>query len=210
MGLPMGFQFSITAIGSMVMQSVNNGLGSVYVSGFTAALKIKQFTICPFDAIASAVSVYCGQNLGAGRLDRIRQGVREGMVIVIAYGISVGLVLVFTGRTLSMLFVGREADAVLDAAARYLKCLGLFYWSLGILNVARLSIQGLGYAGRAVFAGVMEMAARSAVSLGLVNALGFTAVCFADQTAWMSACVYLVPMYFLCMKQTAKKLGRNR
>ncbi|MCI8505144.1 MAG: MATE family efflux transporter [Lachnospiraceae bacterium] len=210
MGLPMGFQFSITAIGSMVMQSVNNSLGSVYVSGFTAALKIKQFTICPFDAMASAVSVYCGQNLGAGRLDRIRQGVREGMILVITYGVSVGLALVFTGRTLSMLFVGQEAEAVLDAAARYLKCLGLFYWSLGVLNVARLSIQGLGYAGRAVFAGVMEMAARSAVSLGLVGTLGFTAVCFADQTAWMSACLYLVPMYFLCMKQTARKLGKNR
>ncbi len=127
MGLPMGFQFSITAIGSMVMQSANNGLGSVYVSGFTAALKIKQFAMCPFDAIASSVSVFCGQNLGAGRLERIRQGVREGIVIAVSYGILAGLVLIFGGRILSMMFVSGEASKVLDAAAKYLRYQGYFF-----------------------------------------------------------------------------------
>ncbi|MCI8466394.1 MAG: MATE family efflux transporter [Lachnospiraceae bacterium] len=209
MGLPMGFQFSITAIGSMVMQSANNSLGSVYVSGFTAGLKIKQFTMCPFDAIASSVSVFCGQNLGAGKLERIRQGVKEGVAIAVGYGIVSGLVLIFGGRFLSMLFVGGEAGEVLDASARYLRFMGFFYWSLGILNVVRLSIQGLGYAGRAVFAGVVEMVARSVVSLCFVGIFGYTAICFADETAWMSACFYLVPMYVLCMRRTAKKLGRN-
>ncbi len=206
MGLPMGFQFSITAIGSMVMQSANNGLGSVYVSGFTAALKIKQFTMCPFDAIASSVSVFCGQNLGAGRLDRIRQGVKEGVFIAVIYGILAGLALIFGGRTLSILFVGGEASEVLDAAAQYLRCMGYFFWSLGILNVIRLSIQGLGYAGRAVFSGVVEMIARSVVSLCFVGAFGYTAICFADQTAWVSACLYLAPMYALCIRRTSRKL----
>ena len=209
MGLPMGLQFSITAIGSMVMQSANNGLGSVYVSGFTAALKIKQFTMCPFDAIASSVSVFCGQNLGAGRLDRIRQGVREGLVIAVSYGILAGLILIFGGRMLSMLFVGGEAAKVLDAAAKYLRCLGYFFWSLGILNVLRLSIQGLGYAGRAIFSGVVEMIARSTVSLCFVGAFGFTAICFADQTAWVSACLYLLPVYCLTIRRTAGKLAQK-
>ncbi len=209
MGLPMGFQFSITAVGSMVMQSANNSLGSVYVSGFTAALKIKQFTMCPFDAIASSVSVFCGQNLGAGNLKRIRQGVKEGAAMAVFYGIFAGLILIFTGRTLSALFVGREASEVLDAAAKYLRCLGYFFWSLGILNVVRLSVQGLGYAGRAVFAGAVEMIARSVVSLCFVGAFGYTAICFADQTAWVSACLYLIPVYLLCIRRTAKKLGRS-
>ena len=73
MGMPTGLQFSITAIGSMVMQSANNGLGSTYVSAFTAAMKIKQFTMCPFDAIATSASVFCSQNLGAGQSDRIKK-----------------------------------------------------------------------------------------------------------------------------------------
>ena len=98
MGMPTGLQFSITAIGSMVMQSANNGLGSTYVSAFTAAMKIKQFTMCPFDAIATSASVFCSQNLGAGQSDRIKKGLR--------CGIAVGILLIFAGHTLSMLFVG--------------------------------------------------------------------------------------------------------
>ena len=128
------------------MQSANNGLGSVYVSGFTAGARIKQFAMCPFDAIATAVSVFCGQNLGAGKIDRIRKGIKEGMAIGITYGLAIGLVLIFGGRTLAMLFVSSSEVAVLDAAAKYLRCLGYFYWLLGILNVCRMSVQGLGFA----------------------------------------------------------------
>ena len=79
MGLPMGLQFSITAIGSMVMQSANNGLGSVCVSGFTAGMRIKQFTMCPFDAIGTAASVFCSQNYGAAKPDRIRKGLWQSI-----------------------------------------------------------------------------------------------------------------------------------
>ena len=87
MGMPTGLQFSITAIGSMVMQSANNGLGSTYVSAFTAAMKIKQFTMCPFDAIATSASVFCSQNLGAGQSDRIKKGLRCGITVGAGYGI---------------------------------------------------------------------------------------------------------------------------
>ena len=85
MGIPTGLQFSITAIGSMVMQSANNGLGSVCVSGFTAGMRIKQFTMCPFDAFATAASVFCSQNLGAGKADRIKQGLRQGIAVAVGY-----------------------------------------------------------------------------------------------------------------------------
>ncbi len=161
MGMPTGLQFSITAIGSMVMQSANNGLGSTYVSAFTAAMKIKQFTMCPFDAIATSASVFCSQNLGAGQSDRIKKGLRCGITVGVGYGIAAGILLIFAGRTLSMLFVGKSAVAVLDASAKYLRCMGFFYWSLGILNVARMVTQGLGYSGRAVFSGVTEMIAQN-------------------------------------------------
>ncbi len=207
MGLPMGLQFSITAIGSMVMQSANNGLGSVYVSGFTAAMRIKQFLMCPFDAIATAVSVFCGQNLGAGYGDRIKKGLREGVGLGVFYGICAGVILIFCGRGLSRLFVSSEAAEVLDAAARYLRCIGLFFWSLGILNVCRLCTQGLGYSGRAVFSGVTEMFARIIVSVLFVKTYGFTAICFADQTAWISACCYIVPTCIWCIRKVSGRIA---
>lgn len=206
MGLPMGLQYSITAIGSMVMQSANNGLGSVYVSGFTAGARIKQFAMCPFDALATGTSVFCSQNLGAGKMERIKTGIKQGTAVGILYGLFAGLVIIFFGRTLSLLFVSGENGAILDASARYLRCMGYFFWSLGILNVCRMCTQGLGFSVRVVFAGLLEMAARCVVSLFFVPVFGFTAICFADQSAWLSACIYIVPTCMHCVKLCADKL----
>ena len=89
MGIPTGLQFSITAIGSMVMQSANNGLGSVYVSAFTAAMKIKQFMMCPFDAISTAASVFCSQNLGAST--RQSESVRDSARVCLSVSAMVRL-----------------------------------------------------------------------------------------------------------------------
>lgn len=205
MGVPMGLQYSITAIGSMVMQSANNGLGSVYVSGFTAAMRIKQFMMCPFDAIATAVSVFCGQNLGAGKPERIKQGIRQGVLIGVGYGLFIGTVTIFGGKYLSLLFIKENAVEVLDASAKYLRCLGFFFWSIGILNVCRMTTQGLGFSGRAIFSGMMEMIARIVVSLVFVPVFGFTAICFADQTAWISACIYIVPTCLYCVREISQK-----
>ncbi len=210
MGVPMGLQYSITAIGSMVMQSANNGLGSVYVSGFTAATRIKQFAMCPFDAVATGVSNFCSQNLGAGKFDRIKKGLRQGIAIGVAYGIFIGLVVIFGGRLLSQIFVSKEEVQVLDAAAKYLKCLGLFYWSIGILNVCRMTVQGLGYSFRAIFSGAIEMVARIVVSLVFVPIYGFTAICFSDQTAWIGATIYSSIMLIICVRGLEKKYNRSR
>lgn len=201
MGVPMGLQYSVTAIGSMVMQSANNGLGSVYVSGFTAGMRIKQFAMCPFDAVATAVSTFCGQNLGAGKYDRIKKGLSEGVITGILYGLFAGIVLIFSGGILSRIFISADETEVLAASAKYLRCLGFFYWSLGILNVCRMSVQGLGFPGRAIFSGVVEMVARIAVSKIFVPTYGFTAICFADQSAWVSAVFYIVPVCIVCLKK---------
>lgn len=190
----------------MVMQSANNGLGSVYVSGFTAGMKIKQFTMCPFDAIGTAVSVFCSQNLGAKQPDRIRKGLKQGMAVAVGYGLLAGLVLIFAGRPLSMIFVSKSSADVLDASAKYLRCMGYFYWSLGILNITRMVTQRLAYSTRAVFSGVTEMLARTIVSLGFVGTFGFTAICFADQTAWITACLYIAPTCFYCIKKATKMI----
>lgn len=200
MGMPMGLQFSITAIGSMVMQSANNALGTVYVSGFTAGMKIKQFMMCPFDAIGTAVSTFASQNYGAGKIDRVKTGIKQGTAVGVGYGIVAGIILIFFGRTLSMLFVSSDANAVLDASALYLSRMGMFWWTLGFLNVLRTSVQGLGYAPRAVLAGGVEMVCRVAVALLLVPIFQYDAITFCDQVAWIGGCLYIIPVCIMTVK----------
>lgn len=205
MGMPMGLQFSITAIGSMVMQSANNGLGTIYVSGFTAGMKIKQFMMCPFDALATAVSTFASQNYGANKMDRVKKGIKQGTTVGILYGILAGVIMILFGRTLSLLFVSSSETAVLDAAYLYVRRMGLFWWSLGILNVLRTSVQGLGYAPRAVMGGVIEMVCRCVMALFVVPIFKFDAITFCDQTAWLGAVFYIVPVCILTIKQIEQK-----
>lgn len=206
MGVPMGLQFSITAIGSMVMQAANNGLGSIYISAFTAGCKIKCFIMCPFDAIATSVSVFCGQNLGAGRMDRIKKGIRTGLLINIVYGIVSGLVLMLWGRQMSLIFMEASEKLILDASGKYLFCLGTCYTILGALCLWRLALQGLGFSGRAIFAGAAEMVARIFVSAVFVPIAGYTAICWADQAAWLAACIYLLPALIMALRKVQKNL----
>ena len=105
--------------------------------------------------------------------------------------------------------MSRSQVAVLDASAKYLRYLGCMYWMLGLLNVFRLAIQGLGYSGRAVFAGVIEMAARTFVSLVFVPIYGYTAICCADQVAWTAAVMYLIPMCLHLLKKVEREVGKR-
>lgn len=210
MGLPTGLQFSITAIGSMVMQSANNALGSIYVSGFTAGLKIKQFVMCPFDALATGVSTFASQNYGAMQENRIKEGVRIGLLVGLGYGVVGGLLLIFFGRNLSLLFLSADYTAQLDASALYLRRMGYCWWMLAILNVFRMVLQGLGFAGRAVFAGVVEMIMRSVVALGFAPTYGYDAITWADQCAWTGASIYIVIVYLICIKHVTEKIQADK
>lgn len=212
-GVPVGLQFSITGIGNMVMQSANNALGSCYVSGFTVGIRIKSLTMGPFDALATGVSVFGSQNFGAGKMDRVREGLKKGVTIGVSYGILSGLLLIFGGTAMSRLFIradAYQAEAVLAASAKYLRCMGYFYWLLGILNIVRMATQSLGFSGRAMFAGVMEMFARIAVCTLLIGSLGYTAICFADQAAWVAAVAYIVPICAYSLKAADKRLHSGR
>lgn len=208
MGFPMGIQFSITAIGSMFMQSANNGLGSIYVSAFTVGSRIKMFAMCPIDAIAAAAATFCGQNYGAGRSDRIRTGYRIGAITGGVYGAFIGAVIIFFGRTSCLLFLKPTDTAILNAASQLLRMEGYWFWILGLLNVNRITVQGLGFSGRAMVSGAIEMAARTGVSLFLVPRYGFWAICIADQTAWILADCYIIPMCIHVLKKIDRQLGQ--
>ncbi|MCR4695074.1 MAG: MATE family efflux transporter [Pseudobutyrivibrio sp.] len=207
MGVPLGLQFSITAIGSMVMQTANNSLGNLYVSAFAASMKIKQFALCPYDAIGTAVSMFAGQNLGAGKFDRVKTGIKTGVLIALCYGLLAGTIMNVFGHDLLYLFIQRGQDAVADTGYKYIYYLSFFYWCLGLLIVCRMSIQGLGHASRTLISGAIEMVARIIVCTFFVTYYGFTAICFADQCAWIFATLYCGIVLIKIVKDLPNKMN---
>ena len=205
-GVPSGFQNSVISIANVFVQTNINAFGKMAMAGCGSYAKIEGFAFLPVTCFTMALTTFVSQNLGAKQPDRIRKGLRQAVTIGVAYGALIGLVLIFGGRTLTRIFVNKSAVDVLDASAKYLRYLGFFFWSLGILNVNRMVTQGLGYSGRAVFSGVTEMIARVIVSVGFVGTYGFTAICCADQAAWISASCYILPTCLMCVRRATEKM----
>ena len=205
MGVPMGLQFSITAIGSIMLQSANNALGTTCVAAFTSAIRIKMFFICPFESLGIAMATYGGQNYGAGKPERVWQGVKVSSAMMFAYALVVAAILLLFSRQLALLFVDPHETEILDKAALYLHVSCFFFPILGLLCILRYTIQGVGFSNFAMFSGVMEMIARTLVSLYAVPAWGYLAVCFGDPTAWIAADLFLVPAFWYVYKQIKKR-----
>lgn len=199
-GIPMGLQYSITAIGSMILQASVNMLGPVYVAAMTAGGKIFNFTCCPFDALGSTMATYCGQNVGAGKYDRLGKGVMAASIIGWIYSVVSFVVLVFTARYISLLFVNPEETQIIELTHRFICASALFYVFLTLVNVVRFSIQGMGFSGLAIIAGIFEMAARAFAAVVLVPAIGFDGACLASPLAWVAADIFLVSAFLYCRK----------
>ena len=209
-GLPMGLQFSITAIGSVMVQWSVNGLGVNAVAAVSAAVKLSMFFCCVFDALASTMATFAGQNVGARKLDRVRQGMRAATVVGIIYCVlALGVVLLFGDKALGLFIDSGENAAVMELAFRFLKINAAFYIPLLFVNILRLCIQGMGYTRVAMFAGLSEMLARTAVALFVVPAAGFTGACFANPAAWVMADIFLFPCYFRLMRSLHGRLLPN-
>ena len=208
-GVPMGLQFSITAIGSIMLQGANNALGTVYVAAFTASMRIKYLFTCVFENIGVAMATYCGQNIGARRLDRITLGIKSAIKIMLCYFVITMLLILPFAEEMMMLFVDHTETAIISNAAMFMRIACYFYPVLGLLVILRYSIQGLGYSNLSMMSGVMEMIARCGVSLWLVPALGFLGVCYGDPVAWVAANVFLVPCIIWLMRRLRRKLNRN-
>lgn len=195
-GLPMGLQFSITAIGSIMLQSANNALGTACVAAFTAGMRIKMFFITPFDTLGMAMATYAGQNYGAGKLKRINQGIWASLLMMSVYAIFAFLILFFFSKYIILLFVSSADVQIIAYARQFLLINSSFFLILGTLCILRSIIQGVGYTGFAMLSGVQEMIARILISMFAVPALGFLGVCLGDNTAWVAADLFLVPAYF--------------
>ena len=204
MGIPMGLQYSITAIGSVILQTSVNSLGSMAVASVTAGSKISMFFCCPFDALGSTMATYGDQNVGARKLDRIDKGLKAGTLIGCIYAVAAFAVLLFMGQWVALMFVDPGETEILKNTQLFLIANSLFFIPLLGVNVVRFMIQGLGYPRLVILAGVCEMAARSFVGFCLVPLFGYLAVCIANPVAWIAADLFLIPAYRYVMKS----LGR--
>jgi len=207
MGVPMGLQYSITAIGSVILQSAVNTLGSNAVASMTAGSKIGMFFCCPFDALGSTMATYGGQNVGAKKLERISAGLKSCSVLGIGYSILAFGILALTGRQLALFFVESAETQVIENVYLFLLINSAFYIPLAFVNIVRFLIQGMGYSKFAILAGVCEMAARTLVGFVFVPIFGFPAACFASPVAWIFADAFLFPAYFHVFKKTKKMLN---
>lgn len=194
-GVPMGLQFSITAIGCAILQAATNTLGSNAVAAITAADRSKGIFQCLLEAPAITMATFCGQNLGAGKMDRIRIGVRQGTVLAIILSILCSVFVYFTGPAIAMLFMDSAEAEILLLMDEYFMWNLLFFPTLVYLLLLRNAIQGMGYTVPAMAAGVFELVARAVVAFFFVGTYGFTAVSAAGPAAWIAADVLLWYVY---------------
>ena len=203
MGIPMGLQYSITAIGSLVIQATMNGFGSVAVAGATAANRINGFLTCPIEALGASMAPYVGQNLGAGKLDRVSRGVIDASLCGFVSSGVLFVIIWLYGAQLTGIFLDAPDPEVTAYAVEFLRIVGAGYCLLTLVNVVRFSIQGLGFSVLAILSGVMEMIARCFAGLVIAPHIGFAAVAMGHPLAWLFADIFLIPAFLLCRKKVA-------
>lgn len=206
MGIPMGLQYSITAIGSVVLQSSVNMLAWTASAAKAAADKLIGFIACPLDTVAITMATYVGQNVGSGKLKRVDRGLRSAMLISGTYSLIALVVVLLFGRALAMIFIEAGQEVILSDAYRFLLINVSAYLLLSVVNNFRLTIQGMGFSAFSMFSGLSEMVARTLVGFCFVPTVGFLAACFASPLAWVFASAFLIPAYFYCRKRLKETL----
>ena len=203
--LPMALQYSITAIGVMILQVAVNGFGSTTVAAYTAASKVEQLVIQPGIALGMTMATYSAQNLGAHQIERIRLGVRKCTWITLIVNALSGVLVVLLGSYIVQLFIPAENIEALPLSQQYLNTVAIFFPILGLLFLYRFTLQGVGNTVVPMFAGVMELIMRTLVAFTLPGLLGYQGVCFASPFAWIGATVWLLWSYFRTMPRLEEK-----
>ncbi len=206
-GIPMGLQVSITGIGSVLLQTAVNGLGSMAVAAVTAAERISNLLCIVTISIGNALSVFCGQNLGAQKIDRIRHGVWMSVKIVMIFSAAVLLGIAFFGKYLVLIFIDAQSTELIDMTFRYIFCIACFFWSAALIHTVRFAIQGLGNGKIVLAASVLEMTARGIAGILLVPHFGFYGACFSSPLAWLMADLFLIPAFFALMKKIQRSIN---
>lgn len=209
-GIPMALQYSITAVGTMMVQASLNILGSTLVAAYTAAGKIEQIVTQAYVAMGTTMATYGAQNMGAGNISRIRQGFKASTVIGVVYAVVSAALVMTVGKYMTYLFVSEDVALIMDSVNTYLVCAGIFFIPLAIVNIYRNGIQGLGYGLLPMMAGVAELAGRGVVAVIAARQKSYLGVCLASPAAWVLAALLLIGMYYYVVKIDLKKIFPDR
>lgn len=205
LGIPMALNYSVTAIGTMIFQSAINRFGSDVVAAFTAASKINSIATQTMPTLGTASATYCGQNLGAGKFDRIFRGMKDGFFLCfIAAGLA-ALICCLAGPFMIGWFINKPSDTTIGYAMQYLYIASIFMLPLAWIFLYRNGLQALGQGFVPMLSGVVELASRYVIILLAAKPFGYAGVCFADPFAWLTAGILLIVTYLLWKRKTKKQ-----
>lgn len=201
-GVPMAFQYTIIATGSMIVQGAVNSLGTIYIASITICSKIEQIVLQPFVTLGIAATTYAAQNLGARKIDRIHEGMKKMVSIGIAMCVVFGFLINVFAEPLCMLFLseGENNDLVIQYAKEFIAWQSVFFIPLMALILYRSALQGMGDVKTATAMGITELVGRSFVTIAFTGSIGFLAVCIATPAAWTGACILALYAYFKRIK----------
>ncbi|MBQ7584913.1 MAG: MATE family efflux transporter [Desulfovibrionaceae bacterium] len=209
LGLPMGLQGAVINIGFIIVQTVLNGLGAEAVAACSSAACIDSIAIMPLISMSRAMSTYVGQNIGAGRPDRVRQGVRNASCMAFIYAWFAALLCFSLARPMIGIFVGTEQDTVITLGKRLLTIQCGLYWLLALLFIIRSTLQGLGKSFITTLSSLGELVMRCLAAILLVGPLGFDGICVASPLAWVAGVAILIPAYYAWKKENATPTPSN-
>ena len=200
-GLPMGFQSSIIAIGAVVLQIALNNLGPVAVAAFAAAQKVDAIAIMPMASFGIAIAAYTAQNFGAHKFERISEGVKKCVYMSCAFSVTVALFNIFFGPDIMYMFVGDGQQQIIDYGQMFLVINGVCYWILALLFIFRFTLQGLGQSFVPTIAGIMELIMRVLAAIFLVDIFGYAGACVSNPLAWLGACIPLTIAFLMTRRE---------
>lgn len=195
-GIPMALNYSITAMGVMVLQSAVNTFGSTAVAAFTAASKVESLSAQTCPALGTTISTYCGQNLGAGRYDRIYEGMKKAFGIAVGISLAAAGICLLAGDWIIGWFIEAPSAEILDYANKYLIAVSTCMLPLAWIFLYRCALQGLGHGFIPMLSGVVEMICRMLVIFVTLKPLGYWCVCVASPFTWLVTGIMLIIAYF--------------
>ncbi len=209
-GIPMALNYSITAIGTMILQSAVNVFGSSTVAAFTAASKVSSIATQTFPTLGTAMATYCGQNLGAGKYKRIYQGMRQAFYLCFVAAAIAALICCCAGPFMLKWFISNPSTETMSAAMQYLYAISGFMIPLGWIFIYRNGLQGLDHGFIPMLSGVVELVSRFAVIAVAAKPCGYLGVCFADPAAWLVTGIMLLIAYLVWKRQTVASVRKEQ
>ena len=189
-GFPMGFDTCIVGLGSVVMQGAINTLGTAAVTGQVTGEKIRQMFTIPMSSVGAGMATFAGQNDGAKRYDRLKEGVKAAVSLQLIYSLMACFVINLGKKTFISLILGADSGQAGVYACNYLMVMSFLFWVNGTMFALRNTLTGMGYSAYSVFSGICELAGKCIGGFAAVKWFGFWGICLATPLAWFLAMIY--------------------